>query len=87
MLDILVVVYLDNILIYSENKVDHIKHVLTVLEKLAEAALYVKLEKCDFYKTSIEFLGFIVSIEGVSIDSLKVDTIRSWLTPTTVKQV
>ncbi|KAG1572660.1 hypothetical protein G6F48_013408 [Rhizopus delemar] len=63
-LDLFVVVYLDDILIYSENLTDHYNHVNLVLEKLRGAGLYAKAEKCEFDVTEVEFLGFKISPKG-----------------------
>jgi hypothetical protein len=59
-LDIFIITYLNNILIYLENSKDHVEHVKTVLKCLNKAHLQVKLEKCKFYKQEVEFLSFIV---------------------------
>jgi len=74
-LDIFYVVYIDDILIFSDSRKEHAQHLRAILEKLAEAGLFIKGEKCDFFTTSISFLGFVVSPEGLSIDSTKVATI------------
>jgi hypothetical protein len=73
-LDNFVVCYLDDILIFSKNEKDHEKHVRMVLQKLYDARLYAKLEKCVFYQPQVEFLGCIISEEGLSIDPKKIQT-------------
>ena len=60
-LDVFVLTYLDNILIFSKDYQQHIQHIHIVLQKLREKDLLVKLSKCEFYKYSISFLGYIVS--------------------------
>lgn len=80
-LDDFVVVYLDDILIYSENPDDHDDHVRKVLSKLREAKLSLKLEKCNFDQSSVNFLGYVVSTEGLSMDPAKVSAIKEWSTP------
>ena len=67
-LDHFVVVYLDNILVFSKNEKDHKNHVQLVLEKVHSARLYAKLEKCLFHQPQVEFLGYIISGEGLSMD-------------------
>ena len=75
LLDVYVVVYLDNIIIYSNNPDDHRKHVKEVLRCLQTHKLYVLPSKCTFHKESVEFLGFILSPEGLLMDKQKVETI------------
>ena len=64
-LDLFCVVYLDDILVYSEDSESHAIHVKQVLNRLKENHLYAKLEKCEFSKTSVEFLGYIISNNGL----------------------
>lgn len=80
-LDVFVVVYLDDILIFSENPDDHDDHVRLVLSKLKEHKLSLKLEKCEFDKTSVSFLGFVVGVDGIAMDPAKVAAIQEWATP------
>lgn len=87
LLDICVVVYLDDILIYSENLDSHRKHVRWVLSRLRTHNLYAKMEKCSFETTSVTFLGYIISPEGVKMDNRKVECIQNWPQPTTRKGV
>ncbi|KAL0200285.1 hypothetical protein M9458_003472, partial [Cirrhinus mrigala] len=70
-----VVVYIDDILIYSRNLAEHRQHVQQVLHKLREHSLYLKLEKCEFYQPSVQFLGYVISAEGVQMDQGKVNAI------------
>jgi hypothetical protein len=86
-MDKFVVVYLDDILIFSKNQEDHDKHVRLVFAKLREHGLYAKLEKCEFDKSLVEFLGYVISLDGVSMDKSKVKTIQCWVIPSSVKDV
>jgi hypothetical protein len=70
-----VVCYLDDILIFSKNEKDYEKHVRMVLQKLLNARLYAKLEKCVFYQSQVQFLGYIISGEGISMNPKKIQTI------------
>lgn len=67
-LDEFCVVYLDDILIYSKTTEEHTKHVRLVLERLRQHALYANPKKCKFYTDQVEFLGFVISDKGVSMD-------------------
>jgi hypothetical protein len=71
-LDDFVVCYLDYILIFSKNEKDHEKYIRMVLQKLHDTRLYVKLKKCIFHQPQVEFLGYIISGEGLSIDPKKI---------------
>jgi hypothetical protein len=86
-LDKFVVCYLDDILIYSKNVEEHEEHVKLVLQKLRDAGLYAKAEKCVFHQPQVEFLGYIISNEGLSMDPKKIEAITNWLTPRTVRDV
>ena len=67
-LDVFVIVYLDDILIYSTSKGEHGKHVKLVMEKLEKYTLLLKLEKCEFHKEQVEFLGYIIGTHGIKMD-------------------
>ena len=87
MADIFVIVYLDDILVFSDNEEEHRDHVRRVLQRLREHNLHAKLEKCTFHTDTIEYLGFIVSPAGLSMDTAKTQVIRDWPTPRNVKEV
>ena len=87
MSDIFVIVYLDDILVYSELVEEHRDHVQQVLNHLRENNLHVKPKKSLFHMQSIEFLGFMVSPASVAMDIAKTEAISKWLTPSNVKQV
>lgn len=82
-----VLVYLDDILIYSECLNDHVKLVRTVLKKLRAAELYAKLSKCEFHQTRIDYLGYRISPEGIEMDPGKVQAVLEWAAPKTRKQL
>ena len=86
-LDTFCVVYLDDILIYSQNQEEHIKHVDAVLQRLDTHSLFVNLKKCVFHTTEVEFLGFIVSTNGVRMDERRVASVRDWPIPHTFREV
>lgn len=86
-LDDFCVVYLDDILIYSRSTEEHAEHLRLVLERLRRYALYANPKKCRFYTKEVEFLGFVVSDKGVSMDPERVSTIRDWPEPTTFREV
>ena len=81
------VVFVDDILIYSDTIEEHQVHVREVLSRLQKAGLQVALSKCEFSVTKTKFLGFIVSIEGIAVDPEKIRVIQQWKIPTTVKGV
>ncbi|KAK1574156.1 hypothetical protein QYE76_019011, partial [Lolium multiflorum] len=82
-----VVVYFDDILIYSRNESDHIIHIRHVLQVLRDNQLYGNLEKCTFCKDKVIFLGYVVSKHGVEVDESKIEAIQNWPTPMNVSQV
>ena len=68
LINIICIIYLDNILIYSKDKNKHVEHIKAVLRRLKEYSLYVKPSKYTFYTKQVKFLGFILTLEGVIID-------------------
>ncbi len=87
LVDVTCVVYLDDILIYSAEPADHWRHVKQVLERLRQFQLYANLKKCQFRTERVEFLGFIVSTDSVSMDQERVATIKSWPPPKSYRDV
>ena len=86
-LDQFVIVFIDDILIYSGSEEEHAEHLRIVLQILREHRLYAKLSKCQFWLDSVTFLGHIVSAEGVSVDPQKVEAILNWKPPTSVTEI
>lgn len=82
-----VVVYFDDILIYSTSLLDHVTHLEQVLETLRQEGLYANLKKCTFCTDKLVFLGFVVSSQGLQVDEEKVKAIQEWPTPTNISQV
>ncbi|KAK3543848.1 hypothetical protein QTP70_030068 [Hemibagrus guttatus] len=82
-----VLVYIDDILIYSWNLAEHHHHIAEVLKHLREFQLFLKAEKCSFHQPSVQFLGYNIDSSGIRMDKGKVAAIRDWPTPTTVKEL
>jgi len=87
LLDVCVVVYLDDILIYSNDITQHQKHVKEVLKRLRKAGLYAKAEKCEFHSDSVEYLGYVLSPSGLTMSNAKVKTIQEWPESKKVKNI
>ena len=87
MIDVSVVVYLDDILIYSPDPASHRKHVKEVLRRLRKAGLYARADKCEFHSERVEYLGYILSPKGLFMAEDKIQTIRDWPEPRKVKDV
>ena len=81
LLDVLVTIYLDDILIDSDNPADHKQHVREVLRRLQKHGLYACPDKCHFSTDTVEYLSFILSKEGLKMDQSKVQTIQDWPEP------
>ena len=86
-LDDCVVVYLDDIVIYSRTFEEHVNHLSLVLSQLRKYTLYVKMEKCEFSQQEIKFLGHLVSKNKVRMDPKKVQAIVDWKAPRHVKDL
>ncbi|KAJ3476377.1 hypothetical protein NLI96_g11201 [Meripilus lineatus] len=87
LLDVICVVYLDDILIFSRTQKDHDHHVAMVLERLQKAGLYANAKKCTFDQSEVEYLGYHLSADGVKMSPKKLDTISEWPVPKSVKDV
>jgi hypothetical protein len=86
-LDKFVVVFIDDILIYSKNSEDHAKHLHVVLQRLRDHHLYAKFSKCEFWLDTIKFLGHTISSDSISIDPSKVQEVLDWKPATSVHQI
>jgi hypothetical protein len=82
-----VVVYLDDILIFSKSAEEHLKHLKLVLNKLRQHGLYANAKKCEFFKRELEFLGHIIGRDGIKVDPKKTEAVKRWPKPTTVKEL
>ena len=80
-LDKFVVVFIDDILIYSKTEEEHKKHLKIILQELQDHQLFAKFSKCDFFKDKIQYLGHVVTKEGISIDPEKIKAIEDWSVP------
>ena len=86
-LDVCVAIYLDDILIYSDNMSEHHWHVKKALKCLYKASLYAKAEKCKFHSKSVEYLRYILSSSSLTMFDNKVKIIQDWLEPKKVKNI
>jgi hypothetical protein len=83
-LDKFVIVFLDDILVYSRTEEEHEQYLRMVFQVLREHQLYSKLRKCSFYQERIHYLGNIISKDGIAVDPEKIEAIREWLVPRNV---
>src|SRR6266540_2960483 len=86
-LDKFVVVFIDDIMIFSKTKEEHEEHLRMVLQKLRDHQLYAKLSKCEFWLKEVSFLGHVISGGGVSADLGKVRDVLNWKTPQNVGDI
>ncbi|KAL0558819.1 hypothetical protein IC582_003401 [Cucumis melo] len=86
-LDTFVIVFIDDILIYSKTEAEHEEHLRMVLQTLRDNKLYAKFSKCEFWLTQVSFLGHVVSKDGVSVDPAKIEAVTGWTRPSTVSEV
>ena len=87
LLDISCIVFIDDILIFSQSQEEHVRHVQQVLERLGDRKLYCKLSKCEFFKDQVGFLGFVVGPEGVQMEPERVQVIQEWPEPQSIHDI
>ena len=86
-LDKFVLVFIDDVLIYSKNEKEHEEHLRTTLETLRAEKLYAKFSKCEFWLNEVNFLGHIVTADGIRVDPAKVEAVQRWQSPTTPSEI
>jgi hypothetical protein len=86
-LDKFVMVFINNILVYSRSEEEHEGHLRLVLQKLQDHKLHAKSSKCEFWLKQVAFLGHVISRGGISVDPSKVQDVSSWKAPTSVSDI
>ncbi|GJX12710.1 putative reverse transcriptase domain-containing protein, partial [Tanacetum coccineum] len=86
-LDKFVIVFIDNILIYSRNKKEHEEHLKAILELLKKEELYAKFSKCEFWIPKVQFLGHVIDSQGIHVDPAKIKSIKDWESPKTPTEI
>jgi hypothetical protein len=86
-LDKFIVVFIDDIFVYSKNEEEHVRHLHVILQQLRDHQLYAKFSKCAFWLKEVLFLGHIISIDGITVNPSKVQEVHNWKSPRSVTQI
>ena len=86
-LDKFIVVFIDDILIYSKNEEKYTEHLRIVLQRLREHKLFVKFSKCDFWLKEVQFMGHVISKDGIFVNPGKIQDVLNWSAPTSVPEI
>ncbi|GJW02033.1 putative reverse transcriptase domain-containing protein [Tanacetum coccineum] len=86
-LDKFMIIFIDDILIYSKSKEEHAEHLKLILELLKKEELYAKFSKCDFWLSRVQFLGHVIDSEGIHVDPAKIESIKDWASPKTPTEI
>ncbi|GJU71213.1 putative reverse transcriptase domain-containing protein [Tanacetum coccineum] len=86
-LDRFVIIFIDDILIYSKSREEHEGHLKLILKLLKEEELYAKFSKCEFWLSKVQFLGHVIDSEGIHVDPAKIESIKDWASPKTLTEI